>query len=131
MGSSISMTNLSSWVIFVPCLVQAIPIKLLTVNSHPMIIGRTKSLHTTDSCENIVFPIWNFTVITPCVTMSLPDAFLNFGTSDAFSDNFSLPNRSTDMQLFCTCIKQGIYLFVLNITGNVIPVSLPKIILKT
>ena len=101
MGSSISMTNLSSWVIFfVPCFVQAIPIKLLTVKSHLMIIGRTKSLHTTNSCENIAFPIWNFTVITPCVAMSLPDAFLSFGTLDAFSDNFSLPNRSIDMQLF-------------------------------
>ena len=101
MGSSISMTNLLSWVIFfVPCLVQTIPIKLLTVKSHPIIIGHTKSLHTTNSCENIIFPIWNFTIITPCVTMSLPDAFLNFGTFNAFSDNFSLPNRYIDMQLF-------------------------------
>ena len=116
MGSSISMTNLSSWVIFfVPCFVQAIPIKLLTVKSHLMIIGCTKSLHTTNSCENIVFPIWNFTIITPCVTMSLPDAFLNFGFFDAFSDNFSLLNRSIDMQLFSAPVyKQGIDLFILN-----------------
>ena len=133
MGSSISMTNLSSWVIFfVPCLVQAIPIKLLTVKSRPMIIGHTKSLHTTNSCENIIFPIWNITVITPCVTIPLPDEFLNFGTLDAFSDNFSLPNRSIDTQLFSAPVSsKALTCLSCTLTGNVVPVSLPKIILKT
>ena len=132
-GSSISMASLSSWVtFFVPCLVYAIPINFLTVKSLPMIIGLTRSSHTTNSCVKMVFPILNFTVVIPCIFMSLPDTFLNFDTFATFIGNFSLANMSIDMQLFSAPMSSKAFIPWSCIQmGNVVPVSLPTIILKT
>ena len=117
---------------FVPCLVHAMPIKLLTVKSLPIIIGLTRLSHTTNSCTKNVFPILNFIVITPCVFISHPDAFLSFGNLAAFKSNFSLANMSIDIELFSAPVSnRALTSLSCTLMGNIVPVSLLNIMLKT
>ena len=79
----------------------------------------------------IVFPILNFIVITACVFISLPDAFLSLGTLATFKGNFSLVNMSMDKQLFSAPVSnRALTSLSCTLMGNIVPVSLPNIMLK-
>ena len=73
----------------------------------------------------------NFVVITPCVFISLPDAFLSLGTLATFKGNFSLANMSMDIHLFSAPVfNRALTSLSCTLMGNVVPVSLPNIMLK-
>ena len=81
-------------------------------------------------CKNCI-PILNFIVITPCIFISLPDAFLSFGTFTTFNGNFSLANMSINIQLFSAPMSSKVFISLSCILiANIVPISLPSIILK-
>ena len=70
--------------------------------------------------------------MTPCVFISHPDAFPSLGTLATFKGNFSLANMSMDIQLFSAPVSnRALTSLSCTLTGNIVPVSLPNIMLKT